>query len=72
MTIIISCLYFLHAANFAVGWSFIYYTFIQNGWNFFTVFIALQGHNAKLFKILLTEGILGGISTFLADISIVC
>ncbi|KAK0439490.1 uncharacterized protein EV420DRAFT_1650848 [Desarmillaria tabescens] len=71
MITIISCLFILEAVTFGTDWSFTHNAFIQNGWNFFTVFGALQGHSPTSFRMSLTINIDGGISTILADISMI-
>ncbi|PBK66596.1 hypothetical protein ARMSODRAFT_1005993 [Armillaria solidipes] len=71
MTTIISCLFFLEIVTFALDWSLIYSAFVQNGWNFFTVFSELEETSPKLFRMSLVTSISSGISTLLVDVSMI-
>ncbi|KAK0436057.1 uncharacterized protein EV420DRAFT_1770374 [Desarmillaria tabescens] len=62
--IIIILLHALTTISFAVTWSFICSTFIQNGQSFWTVFSKLDGVNRALY---LEQGIAACMSTILAD-----
>lgn len=71
MVTIISCLFFLEATTFITDWSFIHNGFIQNGWDYYAVFGALQGQNPTSFRMALLTNIDGGIGTILADVAMV-
>ncbi|PBK60746.1 hypothetical protein ARMSODRAFT_1026327 [Armillaria solidipes] len=71
MVTIISCLFFLEATTFITDWSFIHNGFVQNGWDYYAVFGALQGHGPTTFRMALLTNIDGGISTVLADVAMV-
>ncbi|KAK0429773.1 hypothetical protein EV421DRAFT_1946322 [Armillaria borealis] len=70
LTVIIT-LYFLTTVAFGVDWAYQRRAFIQNGDNFFTVFVALEAIGPWWRASQLVAGISGGLSTFIVDITII-
>ncbi|KAK0244795.1 hypothetical protein EDD85DRAFT_946094 [Armillaria nabsnona] len=70
LTVVIT-LYILTTVDFGVSWAYGLRAFIQNGDNFFTVFIALQAVGPWLKAYQLVSSISGGISTFIVDITVI-
>ncbi|KAK0219982.1 hypothetical protein IW262DRAFT_1381760 [Armillaria fumosa] len=68
MIVIIILLYALITTNFAANWSHLHSTFIDNGNNFWTVFLKLSGAKQAF---LWETGVLAFISTILADLYII-
>ncbi len=71
MVFVILCLYGLDTLTIAFSWSLGSYVFIGNGWNFWTVFLALVISTPPSMKAQWAVSIAGGISTLLADTSLV-
>ncbi|KAK0185442.1 hypothetical protein F5146DRAFT_1070198 [Armillaria mellea] len=70
LTVVIT-LYVLTTVAFSVDWAYQRRAFIQNGENFLTVFNALQAISPWWRVSQLVIGISGGLSTFIADITII-
>ncbi|KAK0472645.1 hypothetical protein IW261DRAFT_1596781 [Armillaria novae-zelandiae] len=70
LTVVI-ILYVLTTVAFGVDWAYHRRAFILNGDNFFTVFCALQSISPWWRASQLVEGISGGLSTFIVDITII-
>ncbi len=68
MVFVILCLYGLDTLTVAFSWSLGHYIFIGNGWNFWTVFLALVTPTTRA---QCAVNIAGGICTLLADTSLV-
>ncbi len=71
MVFVILCLYGLNTLSVAFLWSLGHYIFIGNGWNFWTVFRALVTSMPPYTRAQWAVSIAGGISTLLADTSLV-
>ncbi|PBK61445.1 hypothetical protein ARMSODRAFT_665897 [Armillaria solidipes] len=71
MVTVILCLYGLHTLTVAFLWSLGGYVFIGNGWNFWTVFLALVTSTPPFMKAQWAVSIAGAISTLLADTSLI-
>ncbi|SJL12964.1 uncharacterized protein ARMOST_16399 [Armillaria ostoyae] len=63
VVIVIILLHTLTTINFASNWSYIHFTFIENGQNFWTVFLTINGIQAVYWMMMITASI----STILAD-----
>ncbi len=72
MVFVILCLYILDTLIFAYDWSFYHEAFIHNGWNFWTVFLALQSYTPEFKRREWVINVSGAISTLVADSSMVC
>ncbi len=71
LTVIIT-LYVLTTVAFGFDWAYQRRAFIQNGDNFFTVFVALEAIGPWWRASQLVDGISGGLSTFIVDMTVVC
>ncbi|SJL14828.1 uncharacterized protein ARMOST_18299 [Armillaria ostoyae] len=71
MVAVILCLYGLDTLTVAFLWSLGGYVFIGNGWNFWTVFLALVTSTPPFMKTRWAVSIASGISTLLADASLI-
>ncbi len=72
MVFVILCLYVLDTLTFAYNWSFYHGAFIDNGWNFWTVFLASDSFTPKFKRREWVLSVSGTISTLIADTSMVC
>ncbi len=72
MVFVILCLYALDTLSFAYDWSFYYWAFIDNGWNFWTVFLAFDSFTSEFKRRAWVINISGAISILVADSSMVC
>ncbi|PBK62117.1 hypothetical protein ARMSODRAFT_1025050 [Armillaria solidipes] len=70
LTVII-ILYVLTTVAFGFGWAYERRAFIQNGDNFVNVFSALQAISPWWRAFQLVDGISGGMSTFIVDVTII-
>ncbi|KAK0432306.1 hypothetical protein EV421DRAFT_2040739 [Armillaria borealis] len=70
LTVII-ILYVLTTVAFGFGWAYERRAFIQNGDTFFNVFFALQAISPWWRAFQLVDGISGGMSTFIVDVTII-
>ncbi len=68
VVVIIILLHALITINFAANWSFIHFAFIENGQNYWTVYLIFQSTNAATWVF----DIAAAISTILADLYMVC
>ncbi|KAK0430040.1 hypothetical protein EV421DRAFT_1913494 [Armillaria borealis] len=71
MVFVVLCLYGLDTLTVAFLWSLGGYVFIGNGWNFWTVFLALVTSTPPFMRAQWAVSIAGGISTLLADTSLI-
>ncbi|KAK0226895.1 hypothetical protein EDD85DRAFT_958679 [Armillaria nabsnona] len=71
MVFVILCLYVLDTLTFAYEWSFYHWAFIDNGWNFWTVFLASYSFTPEYKRIQWVQGVSGAISTLAADTSMI-
>ncbi|KAK0219480.1 hypothetical protein EDD85DRAFT_865720 [Armillaria nabsnona] len=71
MVFVILFLYGLDTLTVAFLWSLGHYIFIGNGWNFWTVFLALVTSSPPFTRAQWAISIAGGISTLLADTSLI-
>ncbi len=69
---IIIILYILSTITFAMNWAFQCHVFIRSGYNYYSAFIILLSRDDLWRAHFLVDGIIGGISTLLVDITIVC
>ncbi|KAG7442245.1 uncharacterized protein BT62DRAFT_996652 [Guyanagaster necrorhizus] len=68
---VILILYILTTISYGFDWAYQRRAFIENGDNFFSIFVALQSISPWWRAYELVDGISGGMSTFLVDITIV-
>ncbi|PBK96223.1 hypothetical protein ARMGADRAFT_1061800 [Armillaria gallica] len=68
---VVITLYVLTTVTFGFDWAYRQRAFIQNGDNFFTVFVALDAIGPWWTASQLLGGINGGVSTFIVDITII-
>ncbi len=59
----------MHSIAFAFEWADVYFEFIDNGQNFWIIYLLA---NSAGQKIVYKAGIIGGLSTILADSIMVC
>ncbi|KAK0219191.1 hypothetical protein IW262DRAFT_1084699 [Armillaria fumosa] len=71
MVFVIICLYGLDILTVSFVWSLGHYVFIGNGWNLWTLFVALITSSPPSTRAQWAVSIAGGISTLLADISLI-
>ncbi len=71
MILVILCLYILDILTAAFDWSFQHWVFIDNGWNFWTVFLATDTITPVYIRASWVLSISGVISTLAADASMV-
>ncbi len=69
---IIIMLYFLRTIAFVMDWRVRYRSFIEYGYNYYSVFTTLTDYGLWSRVCYFIDGITGGISTILVDITIVC
>ncbi len=72
MIFVILCLYALHTLSFAYDWLFCHEAVIDNGWNFWTVFVACDYTSPESKRRAWVVSVSSVISTLVADISMVC
>ncbi len=66
--IVIILLHALITINFAANWSWAHFAFIENGQNYWTIYLILDGTDAATWVMDITASI----STILADLYMVC
>ncbi|KAK0226857.1 hypothetical protein EDD85DRAFT_795173 [Armillaria nabsnona] len=71
MVFVILCLYVLDTLSFAYDWTFCHWTFIDNGWNFWTVFLASNSFTPEYKRREWVVGVSGAINTLAADTSMI-
>lgn len=72
MVFVILCLYIIDTLTFAYGWSFYQSGFIDNGQNFWTVFLAFYSITPRYERSGWVLAVSSAISTLIADTSMVC
>ncbi len=68
VVVVIILLHALITIEIAANWSYIHFAFIENGQNYWTVYLIFQSTNAATWVL----NIAGSISTILADLYMVC
>lgn len=71
MVFVILCLYGLDMLTVSFVWSLGHYVFVENGQNLRTVFVALVNSSPPFTRAQWVVSVAGGISTLLADISLI-